>query len=480
MHCRRWSLPLTVAFAAALSPLGAQTLSNITYVNGIAIPGASQDLAGAASDFNRLGFFSDLYYDRNRNEWWGVSDRGPGGGVIKYDTRMQRFTIDINGTTGAISNFQVRQTVLFKSAGVPLNGLAPSPTNVLGNSLDPEGLVVVPQTGNFLVSDEYGPSVLEFDRNGNLLRRFTVPGNLVPKVGADINYASTPASPATSTSLTAGREPNRGYEGLAISPDGKFAYAMLQNGTVADGWTGSGRGRYTRIVKYDIATGEPVAQFAYALESTGQGRGISAIVALGDDKFLVLERNNRGIGVGATLDGADKNIFQIDLSGASDVTGISLPSTGALPAGFSAAAKSGKLIDLDVNTLAALGNKVPEKMEGFAVGPQLANGLYVLLMGTDNDYSVTQNGAGTQFDVYYRFTDSDPSATSIQCPIGFITGCTRALTSEYALLPGVLQSYTANINGYVPTVVPEPGTVVLMTIGLGLLGGVVVRRRRAA
>ena len=105
MHCRRWLLPLTAALAAALSPLGAQTLSNITYVNGIAIPGASQDLAGAASDFNRLGFFSDLYYDRNLNEWWGVSDRGPGGGVIKYDTRMQRFTIDINGTTGAISNF---------------------------------------------------------------------------------------------------------------------------------------------------------------------------------------------------------------------------------------------------------------------------------------------------------------------------------------------------------------------------------------
>ena len=46
------------------------------------------------------------------------------------------------------------------------------------------------------------------------------------------------------------------------------------------------------------------------------------------------------------------------------------------------------LIDLDANTLAALGNKAPEKMEGFAVGPQLANGLYVLLMGTDNDYGL--------------------------------------------------------------------------------------------
>lgn len=75
-------------------------------------------------------------------------------------------------------------------------------------------------------------------------------------------------------------------------------------------------------------------------------------------------------------------------SSASDVSGINLPTTGCLPLGFNAAAKSGMLIDLDANTLAALGNKAPEKMEGFAVGPQLANGLYVLLMGTDNDYGL--------------------------------------------------------------------------------------------
>jgi len=481
MSFRRWSLPLTVALAAAVAPLGAQSLTNISYVNGIAIDGAREDLAGSASSFNRLGFFSDLYYDRNRNEWWAVSDRGPGGGVLSYDTRMQRFTIDINGTTGAISNFQVQQTVLFKSAGVPLNGLAPNPTNTLGNSFDPEGLVVVPQTGNFLVSDEYGPSVLEFDRSGNLLRRFTAPANLVPKVGTTTDYASTPPT------LTAGREPNRGFEGLAISPDGKYAYAMLQNGAVTDGWSGGNRGKYTRIVKYDIETGNAVAQYAYELDSSGQGRGISSIVALGGDRFLVLERNNRGVGVGATFASADKNIFEINLSGASDVTGINLPTTGALPSGYLAAVKSAKLIDLDANTLAALGNKAPEKMEGFAVGPMLADGSYMLLMGTDNDYSVTQNVSGTQFDVYFRFSDSDPYATSIQCPIGSVSGCIFTANNNaasnltgYALLPGVLQSYKANINGYSPTVVPEPSTVVLMTIGLGLLGGVAVRRRRAA
>jgi hypothetical protein len=490
-------LRATLATLFVGTPLAAhaQSLTNIVYRGGITVAGNTSDLAGSSSSFNRLGMFSDLYYDRNRNEWWGLADRGPGGGTIAYDTRMERFTIDIDGTTGAISNFQVVQTVLFKSEGVPLNGLAPGApgggapipaglnTTALGNAFDPEGLVVVPSTGNFLVSDEYGPSLLEFDRSGNLVRRFKTPANLLPTVGGQVDFTS---GPGDTPALTTGREPNRGFEGLAISPSGKYAYAMLQNGTVTDGWTSANRGQYTRIVKFDVETGEAVAQYAYPLESTGQGRGISAIVALDDNRFLVLERNNRGVGVGATLSGADKNIFEINLAGACDVTGINLPASGALPAGCSAVTKSAKVIDLDANTLAAFGNKAPEKMEGFAVGPQLANGLYVLLMGTDNDFSVTQSGANnTQYDVYFDFTQNDPYASSIQCPIGtkancfFTTGGGPATLNEskFALLPGILQSYTANISGYAPTVVPEPSTVVLMAAGLlGL--GVATRRRR--
>jgi hypothetical protein len=48
-----------------------------TFVNGIAIPGNTGDQFGTSVNNGRLGFFSDLYYDPNRAEWWGVSDRGP-------------------------------------------------------------------------------------------------------------------------------------------------------------------------------------------------------------------------------------------------------------------------------------------------------------------------------------------------------------------------------------------------------------------
>jgi hypothetical protein len=82
-----------------------------------------------------------------------------------------------------------------------------------------------------------------------------------------------------------------------------------------------------------------------------------------------------------------------------------------------------------------------------------------MLAGTDNDYSVTQNATGEQFDVYFRFSDADPYATSIQCPLGQTTGCfftadesPAELTAEFALLPGILHAYqvsTADLGHYV-------------------------------
>ena len=437
-------LALTVTACGGGGSSPATNFSDATYQNGLALAGGALDLSSGTDVERRLGYFSDIYYDPSRKQWWGLSDRGPGGGVLQYDTRVQRFEVDISAT-GAISNFRVVQTVKFMQGTQPFNGFAPNPTNVLGRAFDPEGIVINPRTGNLLVSDEYGPSLYEFDRTGQFIRAFTIPASLIPR-----NGTTSVANFASDTGNTAGKRTNRGFEGLAISADGAFVYAMLQSAMLNEG---GGNGIYNRIVKFDVATGTAVAQYAYAMDRADQGQGISALVALGNDKFLVLERNNRGIGAGAALATADKSVYQIDLAGAADVSSVTLPTTGA----FAGAVKKGaKVMNLAANTLSALGNKSPEKWEGLAIGPQLANGNYVVLAGTDNDYSVTQNATGTQFDVHFRFTDADPFATSIQCPIGSTSGCfftaTNApatLTSEYGLVPGVLVAFTAKITDYV-------------------------------
>ena len=74
---------------------------------------------------------------------------------------------------------------------------------------------------------------------------------------------------------------------------------------------------------------------------------------------------------------------------------ISLANSDDLPSGVIPVSK-----EPFIDVLAQLtGQTVPEKLEGLAIGPRLADGSYAILLGTDNDYSVTQTGAGEQFDI---------------------------------------------------------------------------------
>ena len=429
------------------------------FVNGLALDGDALDVSGGTDANNgRLGYFSDIHYDAKRKHWWGLSDRGPGGGALHYETRVQRFKLDVDETTGAISNFKVLQTVIFRDeSGNPLDGIAPNPISVLGSAFDPEGFVIHPKSGRFLVSDEYGPSLYEFSREGIRLRAFEIPANLIPR-----DATSETPNFAGDEGNTAGKRTNRGFEGLAITPDGAYVFAMLQSAMLDEG---GGSGVCNRIVKFDTSTGTAVAQYAYQMEGSSQGRGISALLALNDHQFLVLERNNRGIGVGAELSPPNKKLFKIDLDGADDVSDETFD-PAACPAGK--VQKTGPFADLAANTLPALGNKVPEKWEGLAIGPTLDDGSRLMLAGTDNDYSVTQNAGGAQFDVYFRVTDTDPYLGSIQCPLGSVTGCfsttggapaTLPSDGDYRLLPGVLHAYkvpASDLIGFVPAVPPIP------------------------
>jgi hypothetical protein len=463
MHAR---LPLACALAAAWLMAGPAQAAP-AFVNGLTIDANTLDASGGTVvNDGRLGFFSDIYYDPRRNEWWALSDRGPGGGTLQYETRVHRFKLDVNQATGEISNFQVLKTLIFRKGGSEFNGFAPAIAGPLGLAFDPEGIVVNPRNGHLLVSDEYGPSLYEFNRSGRKVRAYEIPANLSPRNAATgvVNYANdTGADPASAADdNTAGKRTNRGFEGLAISPDGRYAFAMLQSAMLDEG---GGSGTLNRIVKFDTRAGRAVAQYAYRMEGSGQGRGISALVAINDTEFLVLERNNRGLGVpDANVESPNKKVFRINLAGATDVSGIDLDAAGAV---FTTVSKSNTTPWLDLAasatlsdpSLATLGGVSPEKWEGLAIGPRLMDGSYLVLAGTDNDYSVTQNGTGTQFDVYFKPNALLPSLPSrIQCDIGTFANCRTISTggavvapvgddfdfSGYRLIPGVLHAYRAS------------------------------------
>lgn len=442
--------------AVALTAVAAAVpvLAEPVFVNALVLDGAGRDATGGTSvNDGRMGYFSDIYYDPQRDEWWALSDRGPGGGTMAYATRVHRFKISIDAQTGAISQPQILQTLILRRGEQALDGFAPDVGGPLGAAFDPEGIVVHPRTGHLLISDEYGPSLYLFNTFGQMVRRFATPANLLPRHAATgaVNHAGD-------TGNTAGKRTNRGFEGLAINPDGSRAYAMLQSAMLDEG---GGDGVWARIVEFDTGTGRALAQYAYKLEGASQGRGISALVALNAREFLVLERNNRGLGVDANVASPNKKVYRISLDGATDVSQVKLDAAAVV---FTPVRKtSTPWLDLATATtmahpsLAALGGVSPEKWEGLAIGPRLADGSFLVLAGTDNDYSVTQNATGTQRDVYFK-PATGGGVSRIQCDLGTFNNCLTVNADGstgtavaaafdfrgYQLVPGVLHAYKAS------------------------------------
>ncbi|MBB6505184.1 hypothetical protein F4693_002171 [Sphingomonas endophytica] len=483
---------LTAAAIAALTPVSAGA---VTLISTFSV-GNGPDLSGLSNvGDNRLGGFgSDLSYDAGTGTFWGTTDRGPGGGVLSYTPRMQGFTLDIDAG-GRINGFTLTNTVLYHDGANNYNGLNPQLLNGsvadLGRSFDPEGLARLPN-GNFLVSDEYGPSVYEFRTDGQFVRAFEVPANLVPhdqKGGVDyVGGAGT---------IVNGRQDNRGFEGLTVSKDGKTAYAILQDplvneGRAPDGAANGVYSRNTRIVEFDVASGKQTKQYVYQLASVDeinagltknqfdadkQGRsiGVSSLQAVGDNKLLVLERDNRGFGVddpNGKKQVGDKRVYEVDLTNATDVKDVSLAGTNDLPAGVTPVAKSATPF-LDIAAaLKAAGYPVPEKIEGFSFGPRLADGSYSLIVVTDNDYSVTQSGSGEQFDVCTGGLAGKGGSAEVK--LG--ASCPKGKT----LIPTMIYSFKVDADEYVKLTgaVPEPKTWAMMLAGFGVIGAALRRRRK--
>jgi hypothetical protein len=476
-----------LALASALAAsLPASANAAIQFVGKFEVAADATDLSGqgAAGGQNRLSFGSDWVYSGGK--FYGITDRGPGGGLLPFVPRVHEMTLDIDTNTGAVGGYNLLRTTLLKDQnGAFLTGenpqIATGNVSNLGRSFDSEGFVPL-RNGNYLFADEYGPSVWEFDRTGKKVREFQVPENLKPKTGTGgLDYVNGRPT------IVSGRQDNRGYEGLTVSQDGTKAYAILQDPLVNEGNPDGRRGRFLRIVEFDVASGQSTGQFAYQLESladinaripgTGddfganaQGRniGVSSITALADGSFLVIERDNRGLGVeengAAPPTIGTKRVYRIRLDGATDISGQVLAG-GLLPTGAQAVEKE---LYLDVQAaLQAAGLNSVEKLEGLTFGPRLADGSLSLYIVSDNDFSVTQSGSGQQFDVC-----AQAGVASVTVPIGI------ACPTGYGLIPTTI--YAFKVSGPEAVgVVPEPATWAMM-IGGFALAGMGLRRRRGA
>ncbi len=88
------------------------------------------------------------------------------------------------------------------------------------NGLDTEGLVRT-RSGEFWLVAEYSPSLLRISARGKVLARY-VPAGLQLTGTAYPVIASLPA-------ILTNRKINRGFEGIALAPDGRTLYLPVQS-----------------------------------------------------------------------------------------------------------------------------------------------------------------------------------------------------------------------------------------------------------
>jgi phosphodiesterase/alkaline phosphatase D-like protein/2',3'-cyclic-nucleotide 2'-phosphodiesterase (5'-nucleotidase family) len=363
---------------------------------------------------------------------YSLPDRGFGDGTQNYLPRVEALSLNIAPYYGAgpVAQNQITlsntSSLLLTSEGVNFTGYDADdaasqayPRSTAGSlgqgrrSLDPEGIVRLAD-GSFFISDEYGPLVYKFDRNGVLDFTLLPPAGILPKLGA---FAGTNYFTATNPPVS-GRRNNRGLEGLSLTPDGKRLFAMLQSPAMQDGGAGSS-GRNTRVLVFDVDPAsatykQALAEYVYVLTLNGNAQTnrntpVSEILALNREQFLVLERDS-GLGLGTGLGPSTyKRIVLASTAGASNILNtpydlekgapgqVSLPAA-TLPPDITPVQRFDFVDLLDPAQLARFGlnnsaaqdaNTLSEKWEGLALVPlndPAAPEDQLLLVMNDNDF----------------------------------------------------------------------------------------------
>jgi hypothetical protein len=385
--------------ALAGSPLGlaavcALVLQTSCFSRRIELIGAGA-VAGNASDglslvpailedgtpHDRLGGFgSGIAYTGIGTRYVATPDRGPSG-KTSYVNRYYVFDIAVQ-LGGQVDIRLVAARTLSNRLGKTFVGTetAFDPTDRDANrALDPEAIRVSGR-GTFFLSDEYGPAIVEFDAQGKELRTLPVPKRFL--AGRSSGKGADGASRATPEEAT-GRQPKCGMEGLAVSPDGTKVYAIMQSPLFQDHALDQHNepfGLNNRIVEIDLTTNK-TREFVYSLEA--KKNGVSEMVAVSADQFLVLERDMEGSSLTAIA-----KIFKIDLASATDVSGVErLPPRG-LPPGVRPVAKR-LFVDLRDRRFVSNDPACPAKAEGLTFGPDLSDGRHLLLVSCDNDFSAS-------------------------------------------------------------------------------------------
>lgn len=268
--------------------------------------------------------------------FWGVGDRGPN---IKPSTLLKQYGVEevrqlcaIDGAKimplvtsappvgPAIGRFRIDGDTIVLEAkfdlscpdGRPIGGL-PVPgtahdelepvydlsgqlTDASPHGADSEGIAALPD-GSFWIAEEYGPSLLRCNSEGQVNLRWVPQGT-----GSCFEGSAYPVIEAL-PAIASTRKLNRGFEAIAVSPDGATIYVAFQSPLAHPDRGAHEQSRHVRLWHLDANNGALKAEYIYPLDEpdtflrdAGWGKvkradiKISEIVLTANGDLLVLER----------------------------------------------------------------------------------------------------------------------------------------------------------------------------------------------
>ncbi len=308
--------------------------------------------------------------------------------------------------------------------------------------VDTEGVVVDPRDSSFWLADEYRPSILHVAPDGQILARIVPIDLSSPNLPTATQYASAlsaqggsltvqPAFPA----IVNGFRKNRGFEGIAASPDGRWLYTALQSPMdFKDGWAGASppvsisntdrnlarNSPYIRVFRIDVADpSAPVVdrEWIYLLSrgfSSAVPDKISDVQWAAPDVLLIQERDD-------DRPTAITNFYRADFSAATNLldpsnaeayalaaktTVPTLEMTTSVPA-FITPALTSPTPAIDLDQLLSVAGFVNSKVEGFATVRAHGSNPALYAAVNDNDFDLDHTVLPT------AFPDSIPTQVDI-------------------------------------------------------------------
>ena len=378
------------------------------------------------------GIGSDLWHGPGDGPgiYWMITDRGPNGEEPRTFPvpEFTPFILKVRATDGTIQILQsipitgfnsqtedgvtgianLKNTFPLPALNEPFYncfGIFNATTNPNGRELpvnshgiDTEGLVRTTD-GTFWVVEEYGPSLLKIDSQGRVLKRF-LPDSLTDYLAPISGYAVDDSPLSIPKIYGERRRLNRGFEGLALSPDGKTLYMALQSPFLTPTGNQGRDSRNTRIVAFDIRKEEVVGEYVYVFEpfadfnvanqptppfdpNRARDMKLSGLAMLDQHRMLVLERTD-----------FIAKIYIVDLRTPTNILGVgkwddptattaqSLEAVTDFEAAGIKPLPKQHVLTLD-STVPIDGMRIPQKLEGLTVldGKTIA-------VANDNDFGV--------------------------------------------------------------------------------------------